>query len=57
MIKKSEPETVNWTAEGIQAFNKLKEILVSFPVMANPDFSRPFILQTDASSRSSAQSS
>ena len=49
MIKKSEPETVIWTAEGIQTFNKLKEILVSSPVMANPDFSRPFILQTDAS--------
>ena len=49
MIKKSEPEIVNWTAEGIQAFNKLKEILVSSPVMANPDFSRPFILQTETS--------
>ena len=43
MIKKSEPEIVNWTAEGIQAFNKLKEILVSSPVIANPDFSHPFI--------------
>ena len=49
MIKKSEPETVNWTAEGIQAFNKLKEIIVSSPVMANPHFLHPFILQTDAS--------
>ena len=49
MIRKSEPELVNWTAKGIQAFNKLKEILVSSPVLANPDFSRPFNLQTDAS--------
>lgn len=47
--KKSEPETVNWTSEGTKAFNKLKEILLSSPVMRNPDFSRPFILQTDAS--------
>ena len=49
MIKKSKLVTVNWIAEGIQVFNKLKEILVSTPVLANPDFSRPFILQTDAS--------
>ena len=49
MIRKSEPETVNWTAEGIQAFNKIKEILVSSPTMSNPDFSSPFILQMDAS--------
>ena len=49
MTKKLEPEIVNWTTEGIKAFNKLKEILSSSPVMRNPDFSRPFILQTDAS--------
>ena len=30
-------------------FNKLKEILVSSPILANPDFSCPFILQTDSS--------
>ena len=28
---------------------KYKEILLSAPVMMNPDFSHPFILQTDAS--------
>ena len=29
--------------------NKLKEVLLSAPVMMNPNFSCPFILQTDAS--------
>ena len=36
MIRKSEPETVNWTAGGIQMFNKLKDILVLSPIMISP---------------------
>ena len=47
--RKPEPEKIIWTPQSIQAFNKLKEILLSAAVMMNPDFSRPFILQTDAS--------
>ena len=43
MTRKSEPEKIIWTPQSIQAFNKLKEILLSAPVMRNPDFSRPFI--------------
>ena len=49
MTRKSEPEKIIWTPQSIQAFNKLKEILLSAPVMRNLDFSCPFILQTDAS--------
>ena len=49
MTRKSEPEKVIWTPQCTRAFNKLKEILLSAPIMMNPDFSRPFILQTDAS--------
>ena len=49
MTRKTEPEKIIWTPQCISAFNKLKEILLSTPIMMNPDFSRPFILQTDAS--------
>ena len=49
LTKKSEPDKVIWSAECGKAFNKLKEILVSSAVMRNPNFSCPFVLQTDAS--------
>lgn len=38
-----------WTPEADQAFRRLKMALTSGPVLRNPDFSRPFVLQTDAS--------
>ena len=48
MTRKSEPEKVIWTPQCTKAFSKLKELLLSAPMMMNPDFSCPFILQTDA---------
>lgn len=39
-----------WTEEANRAFMKLKESLVSAPVLACPDFDRPFIVHCDASS-------
>jgi RNase H-like domain found in reverse transcriptase/Reverse transcriptase (RNA-dependent DNA polymerase)/Integrase zinc binding domain/Integrase core domain/Zinc knuckle len=38
-----------WTDECGQAFKALKDKLVTAPVLAMPDYSKPFILQTDAS--------
>ena len=38
-----------WTKECQRAFNKQKSCLVSAPILAFPDFTRPFILDTDAS--------
>ena len=38
-----------WTLQCQQAFERLKELLVSPPVLAYPCFSRPFVLHTDAS--------
>jgi len=37
------------TPEGQQAFEKLKEMLSSAPVLRSPDFSRPFYIHCDAS--------
>ena len=48
MTRKSKPEKIRWTTQSIQAFNKLQEILLTAPVMMNPDFSCPLILQTNA---------
>lgn len=38
-----------WTNEAQVAFNKLKECLTSAPVLSHPDFSKPFVIQCDAS--------
>ena len=38
-----------WTANHLESFNKLKGALTSAPVLAYPDYSKPFILKTDAS--------
>ena len=38
-----------WTPQSQIVFEKLKKLLTSAPVLAFPDFSVPFILETDAS--------
>lgn len=38
-----------WTEECTEAFNKIKSILVSKPILACPNFEHPFILNCDAS--------
>lgn len=40
---------MNWTKEAETAFQALKQVLSSSPVLHAPDFGCPFILQTDAS--------
>ena len=51
LTKKSAPTQVQWTDKCGHAFGKLNNRLCSDPVLGSPDFTRPFILQTDASER------
>ena len=39
----------NWTSECSEAFDRLKHMLVTAPILAHPDLTKPFILDTDAS--------
>lgn len=39
-----------WTPEAQIGFDKLKTALTSAPVLCNPDFTKPFVIQCDASS-------
>lgn len=38
-----------WTEDVIIAFNKLKQALISSPVLILPDFTKTFVVETDAS--------
>ena len=51
MTKKTAPTQVEWTTSTHKAFKELQHALCSSPLLRSPDFSRPFILQTDASER------
>ena len=41
-----------WTPDHQQAFETLKQALISAPVLALPDFSQPFCIYTDADRKS-----
>ena len=41
--------TFTWTSECENSFNQLKLLLTSDPVLAAPDFEKPFMIQSDAS--------
>ena len=42
---------IEWTEAANSAFETLKELCTSTPILANPDYQLPFILHTDSSSK------
>ena len=51
LTSKNAPNKVRWTDIHETAFNELKQAITTQPVLINPDFSKPFIVQTDSSDR------
>ena len=49
--KTSRSITAEWTDECNQAFNQLKMLLTTAPVLGHPDFNKPFVVETDSSHR------
>lgn len=51
LTKKNAPNKVKWSDTTQKAFDKLKDCICSDSVLRSPDFSKKFILQTDASGK------
>lgn len=43
-------KTFTWTTEAEEAFKVLKTALTTAPILTHPDFTKPFVIQCDASS-------
>ncbi|GFR58487.1 zinc finger protein [Elysia marginata] len=51
LVRKGQPNTVNWSDSQEKAYNSLKFAVTSKPVLQLPDINKRFILRTDASGR------
>ncbi|XP_078243581.1 uncharacterized protein LOC140703803 isoform X1 [Pogona vitticeps] len=49
LTRKKTDDRIPWTSDWEEAFQRLKEALVQYPVLRAPDFDREFIIYTDAS--------
>ena len=48
-MKKSDLPEFRWTQECQEGFDQLKKALIEAPILAYPDYTKPFILETDVS--------
>lgn len=48
-LLKGKPRKIQWTEKANEAFNHLKKLMISAPILTNPNFNEEFSLQTDAS--------
>lgn len=48
-LLRKKPKSIRWNDMAEQAFSKLKECLITAPVLSNPNFDLPFVIQSDAS--------
>ena len=48
-MKKSDLLEFQWTSACQEGFDQIKKTLTEAPILAYPDYSKPFILETDAS--------
>ena len=51
LVRKNRPNKVVWSPVCEEAFLSLKQLLCTDPVLRSPDFTKEFIVQTDASER------
>lgn len=49
LLKKDQPDKLCWTSEHTRAFDQIKSILASEPVLFAPDYRKRYTLHTDAS--------
>ncbi|XP_078234076.1 uncharacterized protein LOC144583658 [Pogona vitticeps] len=49
LMRKKTDDRIPWTSDCEEAFQRLKEALINYPVLRAPDFDREFIIYTDAS--------
>lgn len=48
-LLKDKPKSVRWNDNAQESFVKIKEHLITAPILTNPDFSKPFSIHCDAS--------
>ncbi|XP_078240664.1 uncharacterized protein LOC144586383 [Pogona vitticeps] len=49
LTRKKADDRIPWTSDCEEAFQRLKQALINYPVLRAPDFDREFIIYTDAS--------
>ncbi|KAK3859064.1 hypothetical protein Pcinc_034787 [Petrolisthes cinctipes] len=49
LLRKGSPSKLRWESKHQEAFELLKRSISSSPILRTPDFTRPFVVQTDAS--------